>query len=102
MANAKQNVEATIEELAVAFPAAFTLDPTRVRPLKLGIRQDLFAQCQISHRRLTAALMLYCNSADYRAAHTEGAERIDLAGNPVGTVTAAEAESARTASPASK
>jgi sRNA-binding protein len=39
--NDKPGVDGTIKELATAFPAAFTLDPKLVRPLKLGIRDDL-------------------------------------------------------------
>jgi ProP effector len=95
--NAKHSVGGTIKELAAAFPAAFALDPTLVRPLKLGIRDDLYAQSDISHRRIAAALRSYCNSVNYLAAHTEGAERVDLAGKPAGIVTAAEAEHARLA-----
>jgi hypothetical protein len=41
--SAKNNVEATIAEPVMAFPAAFTFDPTSVRPLKLGIKGDLYA-----------------------------------------------------------
>jgi sRNA-binding protein len=91
MADGKNNAEGTIAELVTAFPTAFTLDPTLVRPLKLGIKDDLFAQCGISHRRITAALRLYCNGASYLAATTEGAVRVDLAGEPAGIVTGAEA-----------
>ena len=76
-------VKATIAELVAAFPAAFTLQPALVRPIKLGIRNDLYAQSAISRRRITAAL-----------ASTEGAVRIDLAGEPAGTVTATEARHA--------
>jgi hypothetical protein len=44
-------------------PAAFTHDPTLVRPVKLGIKKDPFGQSAISHRRLTAAQRAYRNSA---------------------------------------
>jgi ProP effector len=87
-------VEATITELVARFPAAFTLDPTLVRPVKLGIKDDLYGQSEISHRRITAALRTYCNSEYYLKASTEGAVRIDLAGEPAGTVTATEARHA--------
>jgi sRNA-binding protein len=85
-------VENTIAELAVAFSAAFTLDPTLVRPLKLCIKDDLHARSAISRRRITAALRSYCTSVHYLKASTEGALRIGLAGEPVGAVTAAEAQ----------
>ena len=88
-------VKATIAELVAAFPAAFTLDPALVRPVKLGIRNDLYAQSAISRRRIRAALRTYCNNVHYLKASTEGAVRIDLAGEPAGTVTATEARHAR-------
>jgi sRNA-binding protein len=87
--------EAAISELAAAFPAAFTLDPTLVRPVKLGIRDDLYGRSALSHRRIAAALRAYCNGVQYLKASAEGAVRVDLAGEPAGTVTAGEAHHAR-------
>jgi ProP effector len=94
MSKSVGKVEITIAELVAAFPAAFTLDRTLVRPVKLGIKDDLYGQCAISHRRITAALRSYCNSVHYLRASTEGAVRIDLAGEPAGTVTATQARHA--------
>jgi sRNA-binding protein len=90
----RRAIKATIIELAAAFPSAFNLDPTLVRPMKLGIKDDLFERSAISHRRIAAALRSYCNSLHYLRASTEGAVRIDLAGSPSGTVTATEARHA--------
>jgi ProP effector len=90
----KTNVEATIAELVKAFPAAFTLDSALVRPLKLGIKDDIYARSDMSHRRITAALRSYCSSANYLTACTEGAVRVDLTGELAGSVTAVEAEHA--------
>jgi sRNA-binding protein len=50
MSNSATKVETAIAELVVAFPAAFTLDPTQVRPVKLGIRNDIYGQSAISRR----------------------------------------------------
>jgi sRNA-binding protein len=86
--------ETTIAELVVAFPAAFTHDPTLVRPVKLGIKDDIYTQSAISRRRITAALRSYCNSVHYLRVSTEGAVRIDLTGEPAGTVTTTEARHA--------
>ena len=94
MANAKHNVEGTIKELATAFPVAFTLDSSLVRPLKLGIKDDIYARSDISHRRIMAALRSYCSSANYLTACTQGAVRVDLAGESAGGVTGVEAEHA--------
>jgi ProQ/FINO family len=52
---ANSTVGATIAELMAQFPKAFTLDPARVRPLKLGVREDLYALSGISHRRIIEA-----------------------------------------------
>jgi sRNA-binding protein len=90
MSNNATKAETAITELVVAFPAAFTLDPTLVRPVKLGIKDDIYAQSAISRRRIKAALRSYCNSVHYLRASTEGAMRIDLTGEPAGTVTATE------------
>ncbi len=87
MSNSTTKVGTAIAELVVALPAAFTLDPTLVRPVKLGIRND-------SRRHINAALRSYCNSVPYLRTSTEGAMRIDLTGEPVGTVTATEARHA--------
>jgi sRNA-binding protein len=94
MSKSVGKVEITIAELVAAFPAAFTLDRTLVRPVKLGIKDDLYGQSAISHRRITAALRFYCNSVHYLSASTEGAVRIDLTGEPAGTVTATQARHA--------
>jgi ProP effector len=90
----KTNVEATIAELVKAFPAAFTPDSSQVRPLKLGIKDDIYARSDMSHRRIMAALRSYCSSANYLTACTEGAVRVDLAGESAGSVTGVEAEHA--------
>jgi ProP effector len=90
-------MKAAISELIAAFPAAFTPDPMLVRPVKLGIRKDLYGQSAMSHRRIAMALRAYCNSVQYLKASVEGAVRIDLAGEPAGAVTATEAHHAREA-----
>jgi ProP effector len=100
VSNSVTKVEEAISELVAAFPAAFTLDPMLVRPVKLGIKKDLFPQSAISHRRIAAALRAYCNSAQYLKASAEGAVRIDLAEDPAGAVTASEARHAMEALPA--
>jgi ProP effector len=71
-------VKATISELVVAFPAAFTFDPLLVRPVKLGIKDDLCAESTLSRSRISEALRSYCHTVPYLTASTEGAVRIDL------------------------
>src|SRR5580692_1929740 len=88
-------VEATVAELVRQFPQAFFADPAQVRPLKRGILGDVYARTVVSHRRIKAALQSYCNKVHYLKASTQGAVRIDIAGEPAGDVTAPEAESAQ-------
>jgi len=92
MASTKKYAEIAIAELVEAFPAAFALDPTLVRPLKLGIKDDIYACSGMSHRRVTAALKAYCDSLHYLASCTEGAVRVDLTGAAAGVITAKEAQ----------
>jgi sRNA-binding protein len=89
MTKSLTKAETAIAELVVAFPAAFTLDPTLVRPLKLDIKDDIYAQTAISRRRIKAAMRSYCNSVHYLTTSMEGAMRINLTGEPAGTVTEA-------------
>ena len=77
MTKSVTKVETAIAELVAAFPAAFTLDPTLVRPLKLGIKDDIYAQTTISRRRIKSALRSYCNSVHYLTTSMEGAMRIN-------------------------
>jgi ProP effector len=95
MSNSKETIEATLAELTRQFPAAFSAEPAHVKPLKIGILRDIYAESVVSHRRLTAAMRSYCNGVHYLKGSKEGAARFDLAGEPAGAVTAAEAESAR-------
>jgi len=54
--NRNAAIEATIAELVRQFPGAFAAEPSKMRPLKLGILRDIFAYSVISHRRIAAAL----------------------------------------------
>lgn len=86
-------IDAAVAELARQFPKTFATDPAQVRLLKLGILRDIYAQSVLSHRRISAALRSYCHSVQYLQASVEGAARLNLAGEPAGTVTAKEADS---------
>jgi ProP effector len=84
---------AALTLLAERFPQTFPADPKQRRPLKVGIADDLAAALGgvISRRQLAFALAGYCDSVAYLKNCTIGAERVDLAGNAVGTVTATQA-----------
>jgi ProP effector len=79
-----------VVKLVAAYPRAFFLDQVNRRPLKLQIHYDLRSDKAhgLSDAELRTALARYCQSAGYLAAMTLGAQRINLAGEPSGTVSA--------------
>jgi ProP effector len=96
----KQRLTAALELigiLAKRFPAAFAINPSYRRPLKLGIHRDILAQLGdiIAPRDLSVALRIYVGNLGYLAALTTGADHVDLNGQPTGTVTAEEAAHAK-------
>lgn len=87
-----------IARLQRQFPNAFPRKPAAKIPLKLGIHNDLYAQSEalkLSQDELKEAVKTWCQGSRYWACLTEGATRVDLAGEPAGTVTAPEAQRAR-------
>jgi ProP effector len=69
------------------FPACISLDARQARPLKVGIGRDISAAAPaISPIEIGVALNYYTNALPYLRASTEGAERIDLNGEPAGIV----------------
>ena len=72
------------------FPAAMSI--TNRRPLMLGVREQIIAAgLDMPLNHFKHALAEYCGQRSYQAALVEGAMRVDLGGNPAGTVTASEA-----------
>lgn len=83
--------------LAAAFPACFNRPKSKApkRPLKIGITADLIARGitgedgqPLSRKRIERAVRDYCLGTKYDAALIPGATRIDLDGNPAGSVSA--------------
>ena len=81
MSKASQDLIAT---LCDRFPAAFSLK--RPQPLKVGIGKEIGKMLDINPRAVGLALGFYCNRSAYLSACKEGATRVDLDGNPAGTV----------------
>jgi ProP effector len=79
--------------LSRKFPKTFLVDPDLRKPLKIGIDTDLALKLgvEVDPRRLRLVLKLYCGCFGYLRNCRPGTERIDLAGEPAGAVTAAEA-----------
>jgi sRNA-binding protein len=79
--------------LCERWPKCFVRYQARRRPLKVGIHRDILAALgdAVMRAELSRALRIYVANAVYRARLKEGVARIDLDGQPVGIVTAAEA-----------
>jgi len=86
-------IVATLELLCEMFPRAFRRHEVRRRPLKIGIHHDLRAALNgaVTDDELRRALRVYCANTMYRNGLIAGATRIDLDGNPAGTVSAEHA-----------
>jgi sRNA-binding protein len=82
-----------IAQLAEFYPNCFR-QPRK--PLKIGIHNDIIARHpELRPGVLTSALKTYTRSLGYLETLKAGAARIDLEGDPVGTVTAADEEDAK-------
>ena len=77
-----------IAQLAELYPNCFRQPG---QPLKIGIHNDIIARHpELQPGRIASALTTYTRSVGYLKTLKAGAVRIDLEGNPVGTVTAAD------------
>jgi ProP effector len=86
-----ERARAALNILVERFPRAFTSPP---RPLKIGITKDLIAAARsdaISAQAIRDAIAIWCRRPSYLEAQVEDAARIDIDGNPTGTVTADQA-----------
>jgi ProP effector len=86
MSKVSQDLIAT---LCDRFPAAFSLKSPQL--LQVGIGNEIAKMLDINPRAVGLALGFYCNRSAYLSACKEGATRVDLNGNPAGTVTEREA-----------
>lgn len=76
------------------FPLAFPVNPSPKVPLKEGILKDAEQHLEllgISAEQLKLGLASWCQGHRYWASMTENAPRLDLSGQAVGLVTAAQA-----------
>lgn len=83
---------ALLEQWHGRYPQAFAND--HVRPLKIGIHQDLARHEPWSKKLIRRALACYVNRPSYTRAVRKDAARIDLDGNPAGTVDEIAAQAA--------
>lgn len=88
----------TFGKLQKRFPLAFPKNPAPKVPLKVGIFEDLLTHAQelaLTEAELRDAIRTWCRGARYWACLTEGAQRLDLAGQGAGVVTEADARRGR-------
>ena len=85
--------QAAIAQISELYPNTFNREA--VKPLKIGIQEDLLVEEKLSKGKIKRALASYVRAPAYYKSLVEGAERVDLKGEPAGIVTAQEAEHAK-------
>ena len=85
--------QAAVAQISELYPKAFNRDA--VKPLKIGIQEDLLAEAKLSKGKIKRALASYVRSPLYYKSLVAGADRVDLTGEAAGKVTEQEAEHAK-------
>ena len=85
--------QAALQLICETYPEVFSRE--NVRPLKIGIQEDLIADEKLAKNKIKRALASYVRSPYYFRSLKLGADRIGLDGSASGTVTEAEAEHAK-------
>ncbi|KAF7964057.1 hypothetical protein AWV80_02675 [Cupriavidus sp. UYMU48A] len=87
-----------IGKLQKRFPLAFPKNPAPKVPLKVGIFEELLqhaAALALDEAMLREAVRTWCRGTRYWTCMVEGTQRVDLAGQPAGEVTLADAKRAQ-------
>lgn len=85
--------QAALQQLFDAYPEVFNRE--NVRPLKIGIQEDLIADEKLARNRIKRALASYVRNPQYLRSLVAGADRIGLDAQPAGTVSEEEAAHAK-------
>ena len=85
--------QAALVQLCETYPEVFSRE--NVRPLKVGIQEDLIADEKLARNRIKRALASYVRSPQYLRSLQSGADRIGLDGVATGQVSEEEAAHAR-------
>ncbi|MFT5706441.1 MAG: ProP effector [Oceanospirillaceae bacterium] len=86
--------QAALAILIETYPSTFSR--TNIRPLKIGIQDDLIADEKVAKNKIKRALASYVRAPNYFRAMKLDSARIDLTGEASGKVTDSEAEYAKT------
>ena len=95
------NMQAVVNWLVETFPSTFFKAKKKVKPLQLGIIEDILDTYErldvvpFSKKRLRSGLNFYTSSKGYLQAQVEGANRINIFGQNVEPVTAEQAQYAK-------
>ena len=97
IAQNRSHSAAVLELLCAQFPRCFFRDEARRQPLKVGIHNDVLLALgdAVTPSELARALQIYVNNRIYQSRLRLGGTRIDLNGEPGGTVTVGQAAFAR-------
>lgn len=91
----------TLEWLVAYFPNAFSRKPKEIKPLKIGILEDLYAfhDClkhpEVTKNEIKLAIQHYSSSSIYLACQKEDTARVDLYGQEVDVVNHEQAKYAQ-------
>jgi ProP effector len=91
----------TLEWLITYFPNAFSRKPKEIKPLKIGILEDLYAfhSClqhpEVSRNDIKLTIAHYSSSSIYLACQKEDTARVDLYGQEVDVVNHEQAKYAQ-------
>lgn len=85
-------IKELVELLVKQFPNCFAIDKTLIKPLKIGILEDLFVffdtyEPKVSRKNLRNAIRFYTQSWQYLSCFKKGQVRVDLQGNEVAPLT---------------
>jgi ProP effector len=85
--------QAALAILIETYPETFSR--TNIRPLKIGIQDDLIADEKVAKNKIKRALASYVRAPNYFRAMKLDSDRIDLSGGASGKVSESEAEYAK-------
>ena len=88
--------EEWLPALIARYPQTFFEDPRQRKPLKIGVHKDILADDanELASYQLTSALRWYTGALGYQLSIQENADRINLAGEVAGQVSADDATAA--------
>lgn len=94
----KKDMLEIIDWLIDNFPSSFAKKGKNVKPLKIGIYEEIIDFCArldvapFSHKKIRDALNYYSSSPAYLKSQQEGIARVDIYGNEIDIVTKEQAK----------